>query len=297
MNGVLVVDKPSGPTSHDVVGRVRRALSLRRVGHTGTLDPLATGVLPLVLGRATRLARFLSPDDKEYLADVAFGVATSTYDALGQPAGAPSPHAEALLDDGAALERALSALRGTYAQMPPAFSAKKVGGRRAHAMARAGQEPHLMPVEVTVSALEIVERRGPTLRLRVACSSGFYVRTLAHELGQRLGCGAHLSALRRTRVGAFDLSHAVTLSAIDESTAARERLIGIDQLLPWLPEVRLSAGAVQRVSHGNRIGPADYEGPGQPEGLNVRLVDESGSLLAIAQSEAAGTLHPVVVVV
>ena len=297
MNGVLVVDKPTGPTSHDVVGRVRRALGTRRVGHTGTLDPLATGVLPLVIGRATRLARFLSSDDKEYLADVHFGAATTTYDALGgeiedQPGAGPV--------DLTGLEAALEVFRGTYLQVPPAFSAKKVGGRRAYELARAGQPPELRPVSVTVTALEIVERGergGRSVRLRVACSSGFYVRTLAHELGQRVGCGAHLAALRRTRVGSFDLADAVPMELVEAEGATDKRLIPLERLLLSFSSVMLTAEGVRRALHGNLVPPSDYRSDGRPAGPRVRLLDEAGALVGLAEPAPGGTLHPAIVLV
>jgi tRNA pseudouridine55 synthase len=299
MNGVLVVDKPSGPTSHDVVGRVRRALGTRRIGHTGTLDPLATGVLPLVVGRATRLAQFLSSDDKEYLADVQFGVATTTYDALGTDTHDPAIAAPAPGDiDLSGLERALDAFRGTYLQTPPAFSAKKIGGRPAYEIARAGQVPELMPVEVTVSAIDIVEAGDGRARLRVSCSSGFYVRTLAHELGQRLGGGAHLAALRRTRAGSFELADAVPLQDVEANgAAAATRIVPLERLLPGLAGAILTGEGVRRALHGNLVPPSEYRCERSPEGARVRILDEAGGLLGIAEAETGGALHPVIVLV
>jgi tRNA pseudouridine55 synthase len=298
MNGVLVVDKPAGPTSHDVVGRVRRALRTRRIGHTGTLDPLATGVLPLVVGRATRLAQFLSADEKEYLADVQFGVATTTYDALGARVGdGNAAGAGGLPVDLAGLETALTAFRGTYLQMPPAFSAKKVAGERAYDLARAGRTPELAPVPVTVTALEIVSRGGATARLRVACSSGFYVRTLAHELGQRLGCGAHLAALRRVRAGSFEIADAVPLDVVEAEGATPARLIALERLLPAFSSVMLTAQGLRRALHGNVVSPSDYRSDGAPMGSRVRLFDEAGALVALAEQGPGGALHPAIVLV
>jgi tRNA pseudouridine55 synthase len=292
MNGVLVVDKPPGPTSHDVVARVRRALGTRRVGHTGTLDPLATGVLPLVIGRATRLAQFLSSDDKEYVADVIFGVSTTTYDALGEtlPSESTGPV------DLAKLESALREFRGTYLQRPPAFSAKKISGKPAYELARSGVAPELKSAEVTVTALEVLERGENSARLRVECTTGFYVRTLAHELGQRLGCGAHLAGLRRTRAGAFELSDAVPLATLEhEASASAARIVPLERLLPGLPAVVLTEEGVRRMSHGNLLPSStqksregDFEGP-------VRLLDEGGRLIGIAEPEPGGSLHPVIV--
>jgi tRNA pseudouridine55 synthase len=299
MNGVLVVDKPSGPTSHDVVGRVRRALNTRRVGHTGTLDPLASGVLPLVIGRATRLAQFLSSDDKEYVADVRFGISTTTYDALGVVTETESRRSGGpVAVDAASLSRALDEFRGTYSQMPPAFSAKKVAGRPAYELARAGQTPDLKAVEVTVSALEVVEQAGDVVRLRLTCSSGFYVRTLAHELGQRLGCGAHLAALRRTRAGTFLVGDAVPLAEVEAAgAAAASRLVPLDRLLPDFQGVVLTAEGVRRALHGNVVPAGEYGTERPASGPRVRLLDEAGGLLGIAEPAGGGVLHPVIVLV
>ena len=291
MNGVLVVDKPSGPTSHDVVGRVRRALGTRRVGHTGTLDPLATGVLPLVIGRATRLAQFLSSDEKEYVADVAFGVSTSTYDALGSEL----PHEASAPVDLSRLDGALGEFRGTYLQTPPAFSAKKVSGKPAYELARSGASPELKPVQVTVTALEVLEQGQRRASLRVVCSSGFYVRTLAHELGRRLGCGAHLAALRRARAGTFTLADAVPLDVLEqEGVAAALRLIPLERLLPAIPSVVLTEDGVRRALHGNLLPPSAHESE-LPLTARVRLLDGAGQLVGIAELEPGGLLHPVIV--
>ena len=291
MNGVLVVDKPSGPTSHDVVGRVRRALGTRRVGHTGTLDPLATGVLPLVIGRATRLAQFLSSDEKEYVADVAFGVSTSTYDALGSEL----PHEASAPVDLSLLNGALGEFRGTYLQTPPAFSAKKVSGKPAYELARSGASPELKPVQVTVTALEILEQSERRASLRVVCSSGFYVRTLAHELGRRLGCGAYLAALRRARAGTFTLADAVPLHVLEhEGVAAAPRLIPLERLLPAIPSVVLTEDGVRRALHGNLL-PASAHESALPLTARVRLLDAAGQLVGIAELEPGGLLHPVIV--
>ena len=291
MNGVLVVDKPSGPTSHDVVGRVRRALGTRRVGHTGTLDPLATGVLPLVIGRATRLAQFLSSDEKEYVADVAFGVSTSTYDALGSEL----PHEASAPVDLSRLDGVLGEFRGTYLQTPPAFSAKKVSGKPAYELARSGASPELKPVQVTVTALEVLEQGERRASLRVVCSSGFYVRTLAHELGRRLGCGAYLAALRRARAGTFTLADAVPLDVLEhEGVAAAPRLIPLERLLPAIACVVLTEDGVRRALHGNLLPPSAHESE-LPLTARVRLLDAAGQLVGIADLEPGGLLHPVIV--
>jgi tRNA pseudouridine55 synthase len=302
VNGVLVIDKPPGPTSHDVVAVVRRALGETRVGHTGTLDPLATGVLPLVIGRATRLAQFLSGADKEYIAEVRLGAATPTYDAERGEIGASEV---AAVPPGAAeaVGALLGEFRGTYLQSPPAFSAKKIGGTPAHRLARKGKPPELTPVEVTVSALEMLSHDGGLIRLRVVGSSGFYVRSLAHDLGQRLGCGAHLESLRRIRAGDFTIDRAVSLETVcAEGAAAGARVLPLEQLLPAMPAVVLNDRGAERAGHGNVLGPEDLlSSPGAagvPAAMSrVRLVDATGRLLGIGEARAGGFLHPVVVLV
>lgn len=297
MNGVLVVDKPAGPSSHDVVARVRRALGTARVGHTGTLDPLATGVLPLVIGRATRLARFLSGADKAYVAGVRFGAATDTYDAQGREPSDTPPAPPGV--SAAAIARALPELRGTYRQTPPPYSAKKVGGTRAYRLARSNKPVTLTPAEVRVSALDLEAYEDGLARLRIVCSSGFYVRTLAHELGQRLGCGAHLESLRRTRVGEFTAGQAIPLAEIEEmGPAAAAHVLPMEGLLGSLPSVVVTERGARRAAHGNSLPPEDLVPPLPPPGAAcVRLVDGEGALVAVAEPEPDGLLHPVVVLV
>lgn len=300
LNGVLVVDKPSGPTSHDVVARVRRAIGEKRIGHTGTLDPLATGVLALVVGRATRLAQFLSSDEKEYLASVRLGMSTPTYDAegVGEDCGFRlKPEATEIEKS---LDAVLSAFRGTYLQTPPPFSAKKIAGVRAYQHARKQQVVELKPVEVTVSALDVVAFEADRLQLRLVCSSGFYVRALAHELGQRLGCGAYLEGLRRTRAGGFTLDQSVPLEEIQSDPAiAASRLVPMGDLLPGLPKAVLNEAGVRRVMHGNRVGPEHLADGAIVAGFptKIRLFDPAGSLLALADPEPGGALHPAIVLV
>src|SRR5262245_34537503 len=197
MDGVLLIAKPSGPTSHDVVSRIRHATGQREVGHTGTLDPHATGLLPLVLGRATRLSSLLTGGDKTYEATVRLGFATETDDDEGSVVG---ERCETLPED-SQIAAAIDQFRGTFEQVPPAHSAKRVEGARAYELARRSQDVVLRPVTVTVRQLDIIERTGESLRLRVTATSGFYVRALARDLGVRLACGAHLAALRRTQSG------------------------------------------------------------------------------------------------
>jgi len=308
LDGVLVVDKPPGPTSHDVVALVRRAIGISRIGHTGTLDPLASGVLPLVVGRATRLAQFLSASDKEYIAEIALGATSETYDAEGPLTPAISGLREAP-PDAEALERVLSQFRGTYLQMPPPYSAKKVGGTRAYKLARKNQPIELTPVPVTVHELETLAIDAHLLRIRVACSTGFYVRTLAHEIGARLGVGAYLVGLRRTRVGAFTLGDAVPLVEVQRGgpEAAPGHIIAMDRLLPELPAVVLNQAGAGRVSHGNVVTAEHLAEGGEPfpndapnragEAARVRLLNASGTLLGIAEYRPAGVLHPTIVLV
>ena len=276
MDGVLVVDKPAGPTSHDIVDRARRVLGTRRVGHTGTLDPFATGVLPLCLGQATRLARFLTAGEKRYRASVRLGFATTTDDLTGEALG-PPVSAEV---SPAALEQALAGLVGGFDQVPPAFSARQVGGQRLYELARRGEAVARQATPVTVHALELVSRRGDTLELEVRCSAGTYVRALARDLGERLGTGAHLVALQRTRSGGFSLDEAVPG---DSFAGARERVIPLRQLLLDWPAVRVGAEGRKRVGHGRELGAEDVQS-GFPESAleRVRVIDESGELIALA---------------
>jgi tRNA pseudouridine55 synthase len=301
MDGLLVIDKPPGPTSHDVVASMRRVLGERRIGHTGTLDPAASGVLPLVLGRATRLARFLSAGNKRYEAVVRFGVATDTYDGEGTPLGAARTGATPARD---AIEAALDSFRGTFVQQPPPYSAKKIAGRRSYEMARAAysrdEAPALpAPVTVTVHRLEITRIEDDDVTLDVECSAGFYVRSLAHDLGRLAGVGAHLAALRRTLSAGLTLDDSTPLEfaerSRDDTVAA---IVSIDRMLPWLNAVTLTDEGVLRVVNGRDVGRSDVvagsltAGPGTV----VRLIDELGRLVAIAEPTGVpGVLHPAVV--
>ncbi|MGH9409665.1 MAG: tRNA pseudouridine(55) synthase TruB [Vicinamibacterales bacterium] len=312
MRGALLVDKPAGPTSHDIVAVVRRALRTQQVGHTGTLDPLATGLLVVLVGPATRLARFIAADEKEYLADVRLGIATPTYDAASLPAMIDGRGAMIDVPAAADIDAALAHFRGTFMQTPPPFSAKKIAGVPAHEHARNQRRVELRPVEVHVRELELLQPpasnlqpptsslQPPTsslLRLRIAASAGFYVRSLAHDLGERLGCGAHLEALRRVRAGRFSISDALPLDTIvnDPETAAR-RMIPPGDLLDGLASARLTPKGVTRAAHGNRIGPEHLaERPQDTEpGRSVRLFD-GDELVGVATVARDGGLQPVVV--
>jgi tRNA pseudouridine55 synthase len=281
-DGVLVVDKPSGPTSHDVVQVARRTFGAR-VGHTGTLDPLASGVLPLVVGRATRLARFLSSAEKTYEATVAFGRETDTYDAAGQTTAESG-----LVPDSAALAAVVATLPGRRLQTPPVYSAKKIGGEAAHRLARRATPVVPAAVEVDVHEAELLSADGDEARIRVRVSAGFYVRSMAHDLGVALGVGAHLRALRRTRSGAFGLDDAVAWERVAVGgDALAAAVVPLDRLLTQLAAAQLDADGVARVRHGQRVsalvtavtGPAG----GQPvPGAPVRLIGPVGELVGIA---------------
>jgi tRNA pseudouridine55 synthase len=314
MDGLLIVDKPPGPTSHDVVARARRILRQRRIGHTGTLDPMASGVLPLVIGRATRLARFLT-GDKTYEAVVRLGFATDTCDALGEPATAPF---SGPLPDAAAIDAALEPFRGTFLQQPPVFSAKKIGGERSYAIARraareaasggstslATAAPLPKPVEVTAYGIDLLAVTGDRVTLRVRCSAGFYIRSLANDLGVALGTGAHLAGLRRVEAVGVGLHEAVPFDVLDSPVGAERAaaaLIPLDRMLPELPRVVLTDDGVRSVRFGREIGPADtvsgFEGAMVAESsAGVRLTTTAGELVAIA-GRSDELLHPSVVLI
>jgi tRNA pseudouridine55 synthase len=297
LSGVLVVDKPAGITSHDVVAVARRALGERGIGHTGTLDPMATGVLPLAVGKATRLVRFLSASTKDYDAVIRFGRATDTYDVTGTTT-AESPQRPTRT----ALEIGLLALSGTYDQPPPPYSAKKVDGRRAYAMARRDEPVELKPVAVTVSRAVLTSFDDETASVSLTSSAGFYVRSFAHELGRRLGCGACLDALRRTRSGEFTVTQAVGL---DELAAGgrvdwSSRVIQGADLLTEYPAVTLNDRGLAYVANGRDLGPAQLAsrpGSSTSPGLSwVRVLDPEGTLVAMATPDtSSGLLHPSIV--
>ena len=296
MTGVLLIDKPSGPTSHDVVARIRRATRERGIGHTGTLDPRASGLLPLVLGKATRLASLLSGSDKTYDATVCLGVNTDTDDADGVRLGEPV----ATLPDDAAIDLALESFRGEIAQVPPAHSAKRIDGKKAYELARRAKPVSLAAATVTVRTLDRLTRDGDRVELRVTASAGFYVRALARDLGARLGCGAHLASLRRTRSGHFDVAAAIPLEAAERlGIGLEDRLIRPTDALPHLPSVRLTTAGLTKVSHGNPVGPEHLEGgwvpPANAPGP-VKVLGPEGDLAALGHSRG-GLVHPFVVLV
>jgi tRNA pseudouridine55 synthase len=312
VDGLIVVDKPEGPTSHDVVARVRRILGERRVGHTGTLDPLATGVLPLVLGRATRLARFLTADSKHYRATIRLGSATTTNDRLGEIVG-PVKSAEGASRE--AVEEALNRFRGSFLQTPPAFSAKKVAGTRAYDLARRGEPAIPAAVAVTVHTLHLLALDEGVVEVEVRASAGFYVRALAHDLGAALEVGGHLVALRRIASGQITEADAVPLAEIEADPAAASSLVRpMSGLLTTWPTAFATPAGLERVRRGLPLRQGDctawpqepshheaVESRGDgPEGASVRVLGPDGDLVALASwsaPEAAAALHPRIVLV
>ncbi|MDF1563560.1 MAG: tRNA pseudouridine(55) synthase TruB [Deltaproteobacteria bacterium] len=290
--GILVVDKPRGPTSHDIVSSVRRFLKVKRAGHTGTLDPMAEGVLVVCLGEATKLAGHLTDTDKGYECTVRLGVSTDSHDATGEVLEERPVEVER-----EQVEEALEAFRGQIAQVPPMFSALKKDGRRLYELAREGETVEREPRIVTIHALELKRFEPPELDLSIQCSKGTYIRTLAHDLGEALGCGAHLSALVRSRVGAFTLEQAVSLERIKEARdpevreALRAELLPMGEALPDWPLIRLSKRGVRDVRHGRAVGLGELAasgGGGLRPGQKVRIVDPEGDLVAIGEMKTHG---------
>jgi len=306
MLGALIVDKPEGITSHDVVARVRRAAQTRRVGHAGTLDPFATGVLVCCIGPATRLVQFLVGLDKEYEATVRLGYATDTQDCTGTEITPRRSSSELSVDD---LRRALTEFAGPQLQTPPMFSAKKVGGERLYQAAREGRQVDREAVNINVYSIELFAGEEPVLinnddgtrdfRVRLRCSSGTYVRTIAHDIGEKLGVGAHLAKLRRTEVGHFTLANALTLDeaesmGIDELTTA---LISPSDMLSHLPLVVLDDDDNRRVINGRAVTlPEPQSLESRPATQHMRLCDRKGDLVAVGYVDRAeGLISPRVV--
>jgi len=292
MNGVLVVDKPSGWTSHDVVNKVRRIAATRKVGHLGTLDPAATGVLPLLLNRATRLAQFFGANDKEYVGVIRFGWATATYDAEGEPIGEPMSVSLST----AQIESALSGFRGAIMQTPPPVSAKKIEGRPAYLLARKNIPVHLEPVQVTVSALEVLEAAPDRVKIRVVASAGTYLRSIAHDAGEKLGCGAHLAELRRTRSGPFTISQARTLedlAAMAEANDLKNALIPAAELLPEFPVEIIDRLTEKQIRNGRDFRVSPFRARG--DARYVKAVSGDGELVALGEVVLPNVYHPVLV--
>jgi tRNA pseudouridine55 synthase len=280
VSGVLVIDKPIGMTSHDVVQTVRRGTGIRRAGHTGTLDPRASGVLVVLVGPAVRISEYVSASDKRYQATIRLGSTTDTYDAEGRVLQS-SPVPELVEDD---LDRVLQTFVGEIEQVPPPYSAVKVGGRKAYEMAREGEEVNLAPRKINVYSLEILEWETPELVIDVFCSSGTYVRSLAADLGERLGCGAHLSGLRRTKSGRFTLRDAVPLRRLQEAfqngTWYRYLIPAAEALADW-PAIEMDPDQVDLIVHGHRIPASAVGAPGSGEGLWARALSQQSDLVAL----------------
>jgi tRNA pseudouridine55 synthase len=309
-DGALVVNKPKGKTSHDVVDAVRHLAGFRQVGHLGTLDPLATGVLVLLLGRATRLVRFYTGRRKRYTAGYRFGFATDTYDSDGEAQG---PDAAPALDPDS-LERLAAERVGRFEQKPPAFSAKKIHGRPAYELARKKQVVELKPAEVEVFEYKFTGIEGQVARFVIECSSGTYIRALAHEMGEKLGCGAHLAEITRTAVGEFSLEQAIDLEELAEAARAgkfADRLIPLEHLLPNFPRANVLPVVERRVRHGTnfnvsiaQIQPGRVEpvpgatavlDSGQPTAPRLRVFSQQNKLIAIAEAVVPRTYRPIVV--
>jgi tRNA pseudouridine55 synthase len=294
LSGVVVVDKPSGPTSFDVVRRVKGLFKAKRCGHTGTLDPTATGVLPICIGDATKIAGFVSEGEKEYDAVVRLGQTTDTQDSAGRtletrPLGDLTEER---------VRQALQGFVGLVEQTPPMYSARKVDGKRLYELARAGEEVEREARQVHIDEARLLWFRPPDAGIFVRCSKGTYLRTLAHDLGQRLGPGAHLRELKRVRVGPFSLEDSVGLDTLMEAAKeGREKLDRyvhpLSRALAELAELQLDVQLARRVAHGHAPGPADLSrlrAPPFSRGRKVRLMDPDGRVLAVGESDGVGTL-------
>lgn len=288
MDGILVVDKPIGPTSHDVVANVRRVLRQKKVGHTGTLDPNATGVLPLVIGQATKIARFFSGGEKGYDAVIRLGVTTSTLDAVGdvleeRPVDVTEEQ----------VREVVAAFQGDIEQLPPMYSAKKVDGKRLYELARKGVEVERETKSVHISKIETHSYAAPNITLSVMCSAGTYVRVLAADIGEKLGCGAHLHSLRRTFVAPFSLDDAVTLDALeDDSELGKARLVTMQDALAHFPRIALPKDLAKMVGSGYQLSVSDLYALDLPEFAAsdvVTLVHDDGGLLAVANAEVGSS--------
>jgi tRNA pseudouridine55 synthase len=292
VDGAIIVDKPQGMTSHDVVNRLRRLSGTRKIGHLGTLDPMATGVLPLLIGRATRLAQFFLTAEKKYDARVRFGWATDTYDREGAPVSGPV-HPSFSREE---LEAALAPFRGTFLQTPPPFSAKKIAGTPAYKLARKNIPVKLSPVEVQVFALDLDEFDGASARIRFHCSAGTYVRGVAHQVGQELRCGAFLESLRRTASGEFTEEQAVSLdelAKLAEAGRLPDALIPAARLLPQFLSASVDVLTVGQIRQGKdfRLSPFLQTPPSK----YVKALSQEGDLVAIGEARLPHLYHPVLV--
>ena len=288
MNGLLVLDKHAGVTSHDVVSILRRATGERSIGHLGTLDPMATGVLPLLLGKYTRLAQFFGQAEKHYTGDIRFGFATDTFDAEGTPAAEPQPLTLSFDE----LRGLAQRFDGEMDQMPPVFSAKKINGVPAHKLARAGKEVPVKAACICIHSFELLGLEGDTASFAMHVSAGGYVRSVAHELGQLAGCGAHLSSLRRTQAGLFTLEHAITVDDLKTLSPAEieSRLPHPRSLLPEMPNVTVDDQTAGRIRNGMQVNVPEFS-----QASLVKVFTGPRELLAIARRIAGTLVQPIVV--
>ena len=288
MNGLLVLDKPSGITSHDVVAIVRRATGEKSIGHLGTLDPMATGVLPLLLGKYTRLAQFFGQADKHYTGHIRFGFATDSFDADGTPAAEEQPLTQSLEQ----LRTLGRRFHGELDQLPPIFSAKKINGVAAHKLARAGAEVAVKPARITIHSFDLTSLEGDTAAFAMSVSAGGYVRSVAHELGQLAQCGAPLSSLRRSAAGAFTLEQAITIDQLKNSSAVEiETLLPHPRtLLPEMPSVTVDDQLAGRLRNGMQVNLPDFS-----QAPLIKVFTTPTNLLAIARRIAGTLMQPIVV--
>jgi tRNA pseudouridine55 synthase len=288
MNGLLVLDKPSGITSHDVVAIVRRATGEKSIGHLGTLDPMATGVLPLLLGKYTRLAQFFGQADKHYTGHIRFGFATDSFDAEGTPTTDLQPLTQSLQE----LQTLSKKFHGEMDQLPPVFSAKKINGVAAHKLARAGAEVPVKPARITIHNFELTLLDADTVTFTMCVSAGGYVRSVAHELGQLAGCGAHLSSLRRTQAGAFSVEQAITINQLKSASISElEALLPHPRtLLPEMPSVTVDDQLAGRLRNGMQVNLPDFS-----SAPLIKVFTAPTELLAIGRRIAGTLIQPIVV--
>lgn len=289
MNGLLILDKPQGMTSHDVVARVRKLTGESSIGHLGTLDPMATGVLPLLLGKFTRLAQFFKQDEKRYAGSIRFGFATDTYDAEGSAAG-PVVEPSLTLET---IQRVALQFAGTIEQMPPAYSAKKIDGKPAYKLARSGKSVVLQAVKIDVRRMDILSYQAPEASFDIEVSSGGYIRSIAHDLGQQLGCGAHLTSLRRVQAGQLTLQQAVTLEELSVWAGAGSIEINLPHprtILPHIPTVTVDEMTAGRLRNGMACNLPEYS-----QALLVKIFTSQRNLIAIGKRVAGTLIQPMVV--
>ena len=288
MNGLLVLDKPAGMTSHDVVAIVRRATGEKAIGHLGTLDPMATGVLPLLLGKYTRLAQFFGAAEKQYTGEIRFGFATDTFDAEGARVGEAAP----LGFDLDALRQLAERFHGVMDQLPPVYSAKKIDGVPAHKLARAGLEAPVKPARIHIHQFSLTALEGDVARFTMSISAGGYVRSVAHELGQAAACGAHLASLRRVRAGAFVLQGALTVDEIKHLSLAEieARLPHPRLLLPEMPAVTADEQLAGRLRNGMQVNLPEFSGA-----TLVKVFTSPTEMLCVARRIAGTLMQPMVV--